>query len=258
MTNNMTSAEAPDETVAFITGGTRGIGRQTARDLGKLGMTVVIGARDLDRGEAAAEELRAEGLSAAAIRCDVTAAADRDTTYSYLAQQHGKLDVLINNAGVWLETPNAAEVPANQTSTVPLSLLRDTFEVNFFAPIALTQLLLPLIRKAPAGRIVNLSSQHASLTLHSDPSSAVYPNKVLAYGASKTALNAFTVQLANELQDTSIKVNSADPGWVRTDMGGPTAITDVSEGARTTVQLATLPADGPTGGYFHLGKSVPW
>ncbi|MGW6898802.1 SDR family oxidoreductase [Streptomyces sp. NPDC054919] len=257
MTNRVHAGSSGD-TVAFITGGTRGIGLQTARDLGALGMTVVIGARDLRRGEAVIKKLDAEGTSATAIQCDVTVPADRAAAYDYLARRHGKLDVLINNAAVWMETPSAADVPANRTSTLPLDLIRDTFEANFFAPVALTQLLLPLIRNAPAGRIVNLSSQHASLTLHSDPTSAVYPNKVFAYGSSKTALNAFTVQLAHELQDTPIKVNSADPGWVRTDMGGSTATTDVSEGGRTTVQLATLPADGPTGGYFHLGEPVPW
>jgi NAD(P)-dependent dehydrogenase (short-subunit alcohol dehydrogenase family) len=146
----------------------------------------------------------------------------------------------------------------NTTSTVPLEILRRTFETNFFSVVALTQTLLPLIRKAPAGRIVNLSSVLGSLSLHSDPSSGIYAKKVFAYDASKTALNAFTIHLAQELRGTKIKVNAAHPGWVRTEMGGSNAPLDLSEGGKTSVQLATLPDDGPTGGYFHLGKPLPW
>jgi NAD(P)-dependent dehydrogenase (short-subunit alcohol dehydrogenase family) len=115
-----------------------------------------------------------------------------------------------------------------------------------------------LIRKSAAGRIVNLSSILASLTHHADPASPIYDTKALAYDASKTALNAFTVHLAHELKDTSIKVNSAHPGWVKTDMGGEYAPMEVSEGGKTSMMLATLPADGPTGGFFHLGETLPW
>jgi NAD(P)-dependent dehydrogenase (short-subunit alcohol dehydrogenase family) len=124
--------------------------------------------------------------------------------------------------------------------------------------MALTEKLLPLIRKSPAGRIVNLSSILGSLTLHADPNSPIYHAKSFAYDASKTALNAFTVHLAYDLRDTKIKVNSAHPGWVKTDMGGPEAPMELSEGAKTSPALATLPDDGPTGGYFHLGQTLPW
>jgi NAD(P)-dependent dehydrogenase (short-subunit alcohol dehydrogenase family) len=146
----------------------------------------------------------------------------------------------------------------NTTTTVTPDVLRQTFETNFFAVVALTRALLPLIRKSPAGRIVNLSSILGSLALHSDPSSPIYRMKSFAYDASKTALNAFTVHLADELRETPIKVNSAHPGWVKTDMGGSAAPMEVSEGSKTSVQLATLPDDGPTGGFFHLGKPLPW
>ena len=146
----------------------------------------------------------------------------------------------------------------NRTSTISSKILRKTFEANFFAQVALTQTLLPLIRKAPAGRIVNLSSILGSLTLHSDLHSHIYPHKVFAYDTSKTALNAFTLHLAHELRETPIKVNSAHTGWVKTDMGGPNAELEVADGGKTSVQLATLSADGPTGGYFHLGESLPW
>jgi NAD(P)-dependent dehydrogenase (short-subunit alcohol dehydrogenase family) len=136
--------------------------------------------------------------------------------------------------------------------------LHKTFDTNFFQPIALTQTLLPLIKKSPAGRIVNLSSILGSLTLHADPNSPIYDKKTFAYDASKTALNAFTVHLAQELHDTPIKVNSAHPGWVKTEMGGEEAPMELAEGGKTSAQLATLPADGPTGGFFHMGQALPW
>jgi NAD(P)-dependent dehydrogenase (short-subunit alcohol dehydrogenase family) len=139
-----------------------------------------------------------------------------------------------------------------------MEILRETFETNFFGTVALTQRLLPLLRKAFAARIVNVSSILGSLTLQSDPSSKIYPHKGFAYDASKTALNAFTVHLAHELRDTPIKVNAAHPGWVRTEMGGEGADLDISEGGKTSAWLATLPADASTGGYFHLEQRLPW
>lgn len=139
-----------------------------------------------------------------------------------------------------------------------MELLHKIFETNFFSQVALTRTLLPLIRNSPTGRIVNLSSILGSLTLHSDPNSPIYHAKSFAYDASKTALNAFTVHLAYEFRDTRIKVNSAHPGWVKTDMGGPQATLPLSEGGKTSAALATLPDSGPTGGYFHLGQPLPW
>jgi NAD(P)-dependent dehydrogenase (short-subunit alcohol dehydrogenase family) len=251
---------ANSETVAFITGGNKGIGLATAHDLGELGIIVVIGSRDEAHGQAAIAELQSRGIARAeCVRFDVTQPGDHQRIAQYLEKRYGKLDILINNAGIQLEEADF-ESPSgfNTTGTVALEVLRKTFETNFFAVVTLTQVLLPLIGKAPAGRIVNLSSILGSLTLHSNPSSGIYSLKPFAYDASKTALNAFTVHLAQELRKTKIKVNSAHPGWVKTDMGGPTAPLDVSEGAKTGVELATLPDDGPTGGYFHLGKSLPW
>ena len=137
-------------------------------------------------------------------------------------------------------------------------ILHKVFETNFFSQVALTKELLPLIKKSPAGRIVNLSSILGSLSLHADPKSPIYNAKSFAYDASKTALNAFTVHLAYELRDTNIKVNSAHPGWVKTDMGGESAPMELSEGGKTSAALATLPADGPSGGYFHMGQPLPW
>jgi NAD(P)-dependent dehydrogenase (short-subunit alcohol dehydrogenase family) len=246
--------------VAFITGANKGIGFETARGLGGLGITVVLGSRDEGRGRAAAERLRAQGSGEfEAVRFDVTRPEDHQEILRHLDRRYGALDILVNNAGVVLENSEfGAPGGFNTTPDVTPETLRATFETNFFAVVALTQVLLPLLKKAPSGRIVNLSSILGSLTLHADPSSPIYNGKAFAYDASKTALNAFTVHLAHALRDTKIKVNSAHPGWVKTEMGGAAAPLEVSEGGKTSVELATLPDDGPTGGYFHLGQRLPW
>jgi NAD(P)-dependent dehydrogenase (short-subunit alcohol dehydrogenase family) len=246
--------------VAFITGANKGIGLETARGLGQLGITVIIGSRDEAKGRAAADKLKAEGIKdVESIRFDVTDPEDHRAIARHLEERHGKLDILVNNAGVMLDDADMeGQGGFNTTSTVTPEALRKTFETNFFDVVALTQALLPLLRKSPAGRIVNLSSILGSLAAHSEPSSPIYGMKPFAYDASKTALNAFTVHLAQELKGTPIKVNSAHPGWVKTDMGGSAAPMEVSEGGKTSVMLATLPDDGPTGGYFHLGETLPW
>jgi NAD(P)-dependent dehydrogenase (short-subunit alcohol dehydrogenase family) len=245
--------------VAFITGANKGIGLETARGLGQLGVAVVIGSRDEANGRAAAEKLRSEGIeNVESVRFDVTRPEHHQAIARHLEGRYGKLDILVNNAGVLLDEVEIEKGGSNTTSTVTTDVLRKTFETNFFAVVALTQTLLPLIRTSPAGRIVNLSSVLGSLALHSDPNSPIYSMKGFAYDASKTALNAFTVHLAHELKGTAIKVNSAHPGWVKTDMGGSAAPMEVSEGGKTSVQLATLADDGPSGGFFHLGSPLPW
>jgi NAD(P)-dependent dehydrogenase (short-subunit alcohol dehydrogenase family) len=243
--------------IAFITGGNRGLGFQTALDLKDDGVKVVIGSRDAKQGQNAVEKLRAAGVDADVIQFDITNQADHKAAYDYFNSKYGRLDILVNNAGIAGGTfPGTG--PEHSASDVPNDLLHKVFETNFFAPVALTKTLLPLLKKSPAGRIVNLSSILGSLTLHADPKSPIYHAKSFAYDASKTALNAFTVHLAYELRDTHIKVNSAHPGWVKTDMGGDQAPMEVSEGGKTSAALATLPDNGPTGGYFHLGKPLPW
>jgi NAD(P)-dependent dehydrogenase (short-subunit alcohol dehydrogenase family) len=248
------------EKVAFITGANKGIGLETARGLGELGIAVVLASRDEAKGRAAADKLRSGGIkSVESVRFDVSRPEDHREIAGLLEKRYAKLDILVNNAGVMLEdTDFGAPGGFNTATIVTPDVLRKTFDTNFFAVVALTQVLLPLIRKAPAGRIVNLSSILGSLTLHSDPSSGIYDKKAFAYDASKTVLNAFTVHLAQALRGTKIKVNSAHPGWVKTDMGGSSAPMELAEGGKTSVQLATLPDDGPTGGYFHLGKPIPW
>lgn len=240
--------------VALITGANKGIGFETARQLGKLGITVILGSRELGKGESAAAKLRSESIDVRPLKLDVTSTKDRDATVKYIEKNFGKLDILINNAGI-------AETNAwsgNNTSSTTPETLQQVFETNLFAPVALTRALLPLLRKSHAGRIVNLSSIMGSLTLHSDPKSPIYGIKPFAYDASKAALNAFTIHLAHELRDTNIKVNSAHPGWVKTDMGTDAAPMDIVAGATTSVALATLSGDGPTGEFIHLGKSLPW
>ena len=242
------------EKVAFITGGNKGLGLETARQLGKQGIKVVIGARDLAKGKEAVEKLKADGVNAEAIKFDVLNEADYREAYKYFDQKYGKLDILINNAGISKED----FMGGNKTSSTSAELLHETFDTNFFGAVQLTQVLLPLIRKAPAGRIVNLSSILGSLALHADPKSPIYDAKAFAYDASKAALNSFTIHLAHELKGTKIKVNSAHPGWVKTDMGTDAAPMEIVDGAKTSVALATLPEDGPTGAYIHLGEALPW
>jgi NAD(P)-dependent dehydrogenase (short-subunit alcohol dehydrogenase family) len=180
------------------------------------------------------------------------------SVYRYFEERYGRLDILINNAGVGLEGSASELGKTNTTSTTSIDLLRRTFDVNFFGVFALTQTLLPLIRQAPSGRIVNVSSILGSLTLQADPTSSAAGYKYFAYGASKTAINAFTIYLADALRNTRIKVNSAHPGWVKTELGGEAADLELSEGGKTSAWLATLPDDGPTGGYFHMGEALPW
>ena len=242
--------------IAFITGGNRGLGFQTALDL-KAAASIVIGSRSLDEGKAAIEKLRQAGAEAEVLEFDVTNPAHHHAAYEYFASRYGRLDILINNAGI-AGASFAASGPGHSAAQVPMDILHRVFETNFFSTVALTTNLLPLIRKSPAGRIVNMSSHLGSLTRLADPKSPIYHAKSFAYGASKTALNAFTVHLAYDLRDTPIKVNSAHPGWVKTAMGGRGATMELSEGAKTAVALATLPDDGPSGGFFHLGKPLPW
>jgi NAD(P)-dependent dehydrogenase (short-subunit alcohol dehydrogenase family) len=234
------------KTVALITGANRGIGLEIARQLGCKGMTVVIGARDLAKGTAAAHALRDEKIDAHVVKLDVSSAQDIEALPRTLNDRFGGLDILVNNAGVAAWTKD------------DLSTFRETLEANLMGPVAVTYALLPLLRESPAGRIVNQSSELGSLTslMSSGDSMANFVNP--AYTASKAALNGFTVALTFKLRGTRVKVNSAHPGWVKTELGGRDAPGSVEDGAKTAVMLATLPDDGPTGGFFHMGKTLPW
>jgi NAD(P)-dependent dehydrogenase (short-subunit alcohol dehydrogenase family) len=239
--------------IALVTGANKGIGFETARQLAKTGgVHVLLAARDRAKGVEAALKLQAEGLDVAALTLDVADAASIAAAAKEITEKFGRLDILINNAGISLDDGS------KKVSEQPLDTWRKTFETNLFGLIGVTQAFLPLLRKSDAGRIVNLSSILGSMTLHSDPKSAIYNFKVPAYNVSKTAVNGWTVQLAYELRDTKIKVNAAHPGYVKTDMGGPSAPMEIVDGAKTSVALALIDAKGPNGSYLHLGEPLPW
>lgn len=242
--------------IALVTGANRGIGFETVRQLANEGIKVLLGARNEERGKEAESKLKNEGLDVEFVHLDVDNESTHDTAAKYIEATYGRLDILVNNAGIFAEEEfsNGSPVPASQTSA---QTFRKTFDTNFFNTVALTQKLLPLVKRSDAGRIVFLSSLLGSLSDHSDPNSAIYNFKVPAYNISKTALNGYAVHLAHELKDTPIKVNAAHPGSVATDMNSNGEI-PVEEGAKTTVALATLPADGYTGKFVYLGQELSW
>lgn len=232
--------------VALITGANKGIGLEIARQLGKQGIIVLLGARSIHKAEQAAAALRAEGISAYPIELDVANAGHIRNAADQIRGVHGKLDILVNNAGVYLDHEgNDAEV------------MRRSMEVNFIGAYALTVALLDLLKISPAGRIVNQSSILGSMsTILNDE---MYGRaSAPAYTASKAALNAWTAQLSIQLRGTSVKVNACHPGWVKTDMGGPGAMMEIHEGAESAVRLATLPGDGHSGGFYHKQEALPW
>jgi len=241
---------ADEKKVALVTGANRGIGFETARQLGKKNITVVVAARSSSDAEETATKLKAEGIDAVPLQLDVTKDQDRKAAAKFLSDKFGKLDILINNAGVGVFTNKTIETTEEE--------LQKHFGTNVFSLIAVTRELLPLLKKSPAGRIVNLSSILGSLTLHADPTSPIASSKTFAYDASTSALNAFTIHLAVELKDTKIKVNSAHPGWVKTEMGGAAAPMEIPDGAKTSVELALIGQDGPNGRFIHMGKELPW
>ena len=242
------------EKVAFISGANRGIGFETSKQLAQTGVKVILGSRDLDKGKNALEKLKSNGIEADLVMYDAFDPDAPQKVFDHVSDKYGKLDILINNAGVLL----TGNLFVTNSSTVSDKDIKDTFQTNLFSVIALTQKLLPLIKKSDAGRIVNVSTIQSSLTLHSAKDSPISPAKEFAYNASKTALNAFTIHLANELKDTNIKVNSGHPGWVKTELGGPNAPIEVEDSYKTSLRLATLDDDGPSGGLFHEEEILPW
>ena len=239
------------QTIALVTGANKGIGFEIARGLGAQGSIVLLGSRDDNRGKKAAAQLLAEGIQAQPIELDVT---DRISILSAVAQietQFGRLDVLVNNAGVNLEA-------GAKPSAVDLSTARHVYDVNVFGVIAMTQAMLPLLLKSQRGRIVNLSSSLSSFGWNTDPEYSAHFPLLLAYNSSKSALNAITLQFAKELRDTPIKVNAACPGYCATDMTNHAGSRTAQQGSMTPIRLATLPDDGPTGGLFNDDGPVPW
>ncbi|WP_167045183.1 SDR family NAD(P)-dependent oxidoreductase [Salinibacterium sp. ZJ454] len=246
--------------IALITGANKGIGRAAAEQLAALGMTVLIGARDPRRGEAAAAALRAAGHDAHAVTLNVTDPTTVQDAAKQVDERFGHLDVLINNAGITGSGQVSPEDAHDQVpSSVDLDMVRAVFETNVFGVIAVTNAMLPLLRRSPAPRIVNVSSHAASLTIFSDPDgpmATLLPSA--AYSPSKTALTALTVQYANELRKDGFLINAAAPGYVDTDSNNHTGFLTVAQGATVLVRLATLGADGPTAGFFSAEGPVPW
>jgi len=241
----------PPARIALVTGANKGIGLEIARQLGRSGVHVLLGARSARLGETAAATLRSEGCDVRFLAIDLTAPASITAAAAAISEGYGRLDVLVNNAGI----TDQADGPPSSCS---MTSVRRIFDTNFFGSVAVTQAMLPLLRRSAAGRIVNVSSGLGSLTHNADPSWEFARVKLLGYNASKTALNMLTVQLAAELRDAGIKVNAADPGYTKTDLNGQRGTQTIPQGAAAAVHLALLGNDGPTGGFFSAGRTEPW
>lgn len=238
--------------IALVTGANKGLGFETARQLGEAGITVLMAARNQEKGKEAVQTLKGRGLDVEFVQLEVTNEAEVDALANHIETNYGKLDILVNNAGIM---HGGEPGGINTAEIVQETVLRETFDVNFFSLVRLTQKLVPLLKKSAAGKIINVSSILGSNTVQSDESSPWSSIKPFAYNASKAALNSFTVHLAASLKDTNIMVNSAHPGWVKTDLGGQNAPLEAPEGARTSVSLAS--ADF-TGKFVHNGEEIAW
>ncbi|MFI6526793.1 SDR family oxidoreductase [Streptomyces uncialis] len=239
------------ERIALITGANKGMGFETARQLGELGGVVLVGARDEGRGKRAADALVDRGVTAVPLRLDVTDPASVAAAAAEVERRYGRLDVLVNNAGVaggFTGAPSAATAAD----------MREVYETNVFGVVTVTHAMLPLLRRSAAGRIVNMSSHLGSLTLNSDPGTPFARINMIAYQSSKTALNAVTVAYAKELRGTTVKINAAYPGIVATDINGHQGQRTPAEGAVIAVRLATLDDSGPSGACLSDDGTVPW
>jgi NAD(P)-dependent dehydrogenase (short-subunit alcohol dehydrogenase family) len=246
--------------VALVTGANQGIGLQIAKDLVAHGFTVLVGSRNLERGETAASEV---GPDARAIQLDVTVQASIAAAAMRIRNELGRLDVLVNNAAISntrLRSDESVQEYSKSTrpSNVSLDEVRAVWETNVFGVLAVTQAMLPLLREAPAARIVNVSSGVGSLTQNADPAFQWRSIFGPVYPASKTALNAITLAMAIELEPTGIKVNAACPGFTKTNLNNYAGTQTVEEGAREPVRLALLGPDGPTGTYSNAAGPIPW
>ena len=240
--------------IALVTGANKGMGFETAKQLAQHNIKVLLGARNETEGKKAEEVLRGLSLDITYIKLDISDSADIENVKGYIESEYGVLDILVNNAAVFLD----GEWFGNNTETVTLQTLRDTFDINYFGTVELTQALLSAIKKSEAGRIVNISSVSGSFGVHLNEAHWLYALKPYAYSASKTALNQFTVFLAHALRETNIKVNAANPGWVKTSIGSAQAPLTPEDGAKTGVALALLDDNGPTGTFSEEGEILPW
>jgi NAD(P)-dependent dehydrogenase (short-subunit alcohol dehydrogenase family) len=246
----MTNGELFQGAIALITGANKGIGYEVARGLGAMKIVVLIGARDEAKGQAAAANLKGEGIDARFVPLDVTSRDGISRAARWIEDQFSHLDILVNNAGIanWGDKPSEAD----------LARVREVYETNLFGPMAVTQAMLPLLRRSRRGRIVNVSSSLGSLAMANDSQSPISQFLSLGYNTSKTALNSMTVQFANELRGTAIKVNAVCPGYCATDINGHSGPRSAAQGAVAPVRYATLGDDGPSGGVFDEDGPVAW
>ncbi|GGO01855.1 SDR family oxidoreductase [Microbispora bryophytorum] len=236
--------------IALVTGANKGIGYEIAAGLGALGWSVGVGVRDEGRREGAVEKLRAAGVDAFGVPLDVTDDASVAAAAGLIEERAGRLDVLVNNAGI---TGGMPQTP----TTVDPATMRAAVETNVIGVIRVTNAMLPLLRRSASPRIVNMSSTVGSLTRQTTPGAETGPISA-AYAPSKTFLNAVTVQYAKELRDTNILINAGCPGFCATDLNGFRGVRTPEQGAAIAIRLATLPDDGPTGGFFDDAGPVPW
>ncbi|HET9139208.1 SDR family oxidoreductase [Actinophytocola sp.] len=234
--------------IALITGANKGIGKEIARQLGQLGMTVLVAARDAERGRAASAELTGDGIDARPVLLDVTDPDSVATAAKQVEQEHGRLDVLVNNAGI---------IDAgDQDGRAVADTFERTYATNVIGVMTVTRAMLPLLRKGAQARVVNLSSELGSVSLQSDPDGEFSGIRLYAYNSSKAALNMLTVMLAKELQPDGIAVNAVSPGYCATDMNDHEGYRTPAQGAADAVRVAT--ADGPTGGFYGESGTLPW
>lgn len=241
--------------IALITGANRGLGLETARQLGRAGVKTIIGSRDGAKGERAAEILRGEGWDAGSVMIDVDSASSVRAAAAQVQDEHGGLDILINNAGILPEATTDTDGPLD------LEMFKATYTTNVFGAVLVIQEFLPLLHRSDAGRIVNVSSTMGSLTERSDPASPWYETIVPAYISSKAALNGVTVELAKLLKDTPIKVNAICPGFVQTDLtpiNRPQAPLTTEQAAPIIVEMALIADDGPTGQFVDRDGAIAW
>jgi NAD(P)-dependent dehydrogenase (short-subunit alcohol dehydrogenase family) len=242
-----------DRKIVLITGANKGIGFATARELGRAGHTVLLGARDPGRGEAAAAELAGEGLDARLVRLDVTDPGLITAAADLIGAEYGRLDILVNNAAISRDRPHPP-------SELPVTALREIFETNVLGVVAVTNAMLPLLRKSPSACIGNVSSGLGTVAFLTDPDSPWWQySTLLGYNSSKAALNAITLIYARELRDAGIRVNALSPGFCATDLNNHTGHSSAAEGGARIARQVTLPADGPTGVFLgEDGGTYPW
>ncbi len=241
---------AQKQHIAVVTGANRGIGFEICRQLAKKGILVILTSRDEAKGLASCKKLEKEELNVRFCQLDVTSAASINRLWSFLQKEFSRCDILINNAGVFLDKAGPNDVDFPSVFNAHTETIRQTMETNVYGPLLLSQALVPLMKRNNYGRIVNLSSGLGQLSDMNGGSPG--------YRISKAAINVLTRVLNDELKEANILVNSLCPGWVKTDMGGPNATRSVTEGADTAVWLATLPDGGPRGKFFRDRKEIPW